>query len=290
MAKFNFRNKKKNIPLLLVNGRITKKTFLRWKFFKNFSKKIFEKIDICIASNKETEKYLQILGAKNIRNYGNLKFAKSKTSSNLKLDSNFLTKISERKIWCAASTHPSEEIFCAKTHLELKKTFNNILTVIIPRHINRTDKIADEISKLNLKVVKYTKLQEIKNETDILLIDAYGEALKFYNIAKCVFVGKSLVKSLEQVSGQNPIEPARLGCKIFHGPNVSNFEEVYEYLKYLNVAKEIRDPLELSQLLVEEFTSNKVKNVEIIEKIEKYGENTLADVVKEINVYINAYK
>ena len=55
-----------------------------------------------------------------------------------------------------------------------------------------------------------------------------NKTLKFYNIAKCVFVGKSLVKSLEQVSGQNPIEPARLGCKIFHGPNVSNFEEVYK--------------------------------------------------------------
>ena len=75
--------------MLLVNGRITKKTFLRWKFLKNFAKKIFEKFDLCIVSNKETENYLKILGAKNIKNYGNLKFAKTKFNSKKKLDSDY---------------------------------------------------------------------------------------------------------------------------------------------------------------------------------------------------------
>ena len=88
-----FHIKERNIPLLLVNGRITKKTFLRWKFIKNFAKKIFEKFDLCLVSNKETESYLQILGAKNIKNYGNLKFAKTKFNSKNKLASVFLNKI-----------------------------------------------------------------------------------------------------------------------------------------------------------------------------------------------------
>ena len=282
-----FHIKERNIPLLLVNGRITKKTFLRWKFLKNFAKKIFEKFDLCLVSNKETESYLQILGAKNIKNYGNLKFAKTKFNSKNKLDSIFLNKIKNRKIWCAASTHPSEEIFCAKTHLELKKTYNNILTVIVPRHINRIESIARELFNLNLKVALYSNFEKINDNTDILLIDAYGEALKFYEVSKCVFLGKSIVKSLAENSGQNPVEPARFGCKIFHGPNVSNFKEIYEYLKSLDVAHEVFSFSELSQSLAGELKEDKTNNDQIIEKIENYGLNTLNNVLKEIKIYIN---
>ena len=282
-----FDIKKRNIPLLLVNARITKKTFLRWKFVRNFATKIFEKFDSCLVSNNETEKYLQILGAKNIKNYGNIKFAKTKFDSENKLDPFFLEKIKSRKVWCAASTHPTEEIFCAKIHLELKKTYNNILTIIIPRHIDRIELIAKELSKLNLKTALYTNFKEINDNTDILLINAYGKALKFYEISKCVFLGKSTVKSLIEDSGQNPIEPARYGCKIFHGPNVSNFKEIYEFLGSLGVANKISSFPELSQSLVEELKNEKKNNEEIIKKIENYGQSTLNNVLKEIKTYIN---
>ena len=111
---------KKKIPLLLINARITKKSFDRWKLIIGFAKKIFGKFDLCIVSNKESESFLKILGAKNIKNYGNLKFSKIKTELNNKLDSDFLNKIQNRKIWCGASTHPTEEILCAKSHLKIK--------------------------------------------------------------------------------------------------------------------------------------------------------------------------
>ena len=88
----------KKIPLLLINARITKKSFVRWKLVINFAKQIFEKFDLCIVSNKETENYLKVLGAKNIKNYGNLKFAKTKVNLNKKLDSDLLNKIKNRKI------------------------------------------------------------------------------------------------------------------------------------------------------------------------------------------------
>ena len=107
--------------MLLINARITKKSFDRWKLIISFAKKIFEKFDLCIASNKESENFLKILGAKNIKNYGNLKFSNIKTELNNKLDSDFLNKIENRKIWCAASTHPTEEILCAKSHLKIKE-------------------------------------------------------------------------------------------------------------------------------------------------------------------------
>ncbi|MAH53348.1 MAG: glycosyltransferase N-terminal domain-containing protein [Pelagibacteraceae bacterium] len=282
-----FDIKKRNIPLLLINARITKKTFLRWKFVRNFATKIFEKFDSCLVSNNETEKYLQILGAKNIKNYGNIKFAKTKFNSENKLDPVFLEKIKSRKVWCAASTHPTEEIFCAKIHMELKKTYNNILTIIIPRHIHRIELIVKELSKLNLKTALYTNFKEMSDNADILLINTYGKALKFYEISKCVFLGKSTVKSLIEDSGQNPIEPARYGCKIFHGPNVSNFKEIYEFLGSLGVANKISSFPELSQSLVEELKNEKKNNEEIIKKIENYGQSTLNNVLKEIKTYIN---
>jgi len=279
--------KKKNIPLLLVNARITKKSFNRWSLIKNYAKKIFEKFDLCIASNEESENFLKILGSKNIKNYGNLKFAKSKSISNIKLSSDFLSKIENRNIWCAASTHPSEELFCAKTHSIIKKKYQNILTIIIPRHINRTEKITEDLKKINLKVLLYDNFKQINDGTDILLINTYGEALKFYQISKCVFLGKSLVKSLKENSGQNPIEPARFGCTIFHGPHVSNFDEVYEFLSSLGIANKVTSPEELSQLLDEELKKNKEKNEDILKKIENYGLNTLNNVLKEIKIYIN---
>ena len=276
----------KKIPLLLVNARITKKSFARWKLIINFAKKIFEKFDLCLTSNKESEVFLKILGAKNIKNYGNLKFSKTETDLINKLDSNFLNKIENRKIWCSASTHPTEEILCAKSHLKIKEKYKNILTIIIPRHIDRVETIYEELSKLGLEIVLSSNLSKLDNKTDLILVDSYGESLKFYNISKYVFLGKSLITSLVKDSGQNPIEPARLGCKILHGPHVSNFTEIYKYFGELGIAKEVKNIDELSLSLVEEFKEDKPKNPEIIEKIETYGQNILNNVTMEIKKYI----
>ena len=276
----------KKIPLLLINARITKKSFKRWKLIISFAKKIFEKFDLCIVSNKESENFLKILGAKNIKNYGNLKFSNIKNDLNKKLDSDFFNKIKNRKIWCAASTHPTEEILCARSHLKIKESYNNILTIIIPRHIDRIEKIRKELSNLNLKIVLYSKFDQIDINTDILLIDSYGETSKFYNISKCAFIGKSTIESLIMNSGQNPIEPARLGCKIFHGPNVSNFVEIYEYLRTLGVTKQVNNSNELSISLIEEFKENKGEKSNIKEEIHNYGQNILNNVIEELKKYI----
>jgi len=280
----------KKIPLLLINARITKKSFVRWRLVKNFAKKIFGKFDLCIASNKESENFLKILGSKNIKNFGNLKFSRIKNDLDLGLNSNFLDQIKNKKVWCAASTHPSEEMFCAKTHLKLKDKYKNVLTIIIPRHINRVKKINKELSKLNLKITLFSELNKINNDTDILVVNTYGETAKFYNIVKNVFLGKSITKNLAADSGQNPIEPARFGCKIFHGPNVSNFNEIYKYLKTLDVSKEINNAEELFQSLTEEFDKDHAKDEKIKEKLDNFGQNILNNVIIELKKYINNYK
>ena len=279
--------KKRNIPLLLINGRISKKTFLKWNFFKNFAKKVFEKFDLCIASNKEAENYLRELGAKNIKNYGNLKFTKTKLKSDNYSNKNLKEKLENRKIWCAASTHSPEELFCSKTHLELKKIYNNILTIIIPRHITRTKKIIDKLSTLNLKITLYSDIKNLNDSTDILLVDSYGDSLKFYHVVKYIFLGKSTIKSLINDSGQNPLEASMAGCKIFHGPYVSNFNDEYKYLNSLGVTKKIYNSEDLKKSLIEEFQIDKNRDIYIAEKIKKYGETILNNVIEEIKIYIN---
>ena len=277
---------KRKIPLLLINARITKKSFMRWKLIMNFAKKIFEKFDLCLVSNKESENFLRILGAKNIKNHGNIKFTNIASNSNKKLDVIFLNKIKDRKIWCAASTHPTEEILCANSHLKIKEKYKNILTIIIPRHVDRVKKINEDLLKLNLKILLSSQLTHIDSKTDIILVDSYGEALKFYDVSKYVFLGKSLVKSLIKDGGQNPIEPARLGCKIFHGPYISNFFETYEFFKNLNITKEVNNSNELSISLVEEFKEDKPKNQFVAAKIENYGQNIMNNVIVELKKYI----
>ena len=281
--------KLKKIPLLLINARITKKTFNRWVLLKKFSKNIFEKFDLCLASNKESEIYLNTLGAKNIKNYGNLKFSNIKdiiNDNNQNFKSSFIDQIKNRKIWCASSTHLSEEVLCAEAHKKIKKSYNNVLTIIIPRHINRVDDIYKKLSNLNLKVAIFSKLEKVNTDLDIILINSYGEALKFYKISKCVFLGKSLIGSLAKDSGQNPIEPARVGCKILHGPNISNFIEIYKYLHTLGVTKQILSSEDIGVAVINEFEENIKKNDTIVKKIENYGQSILNNVTKEIEKYI----
>jgi 3-deoxy-D-manno-octulosonic-acid transferase len=276
----------KKIPLLLVNARITNKTFNRWRLAKNFAKNVFGKFELCVASNLESENFLKILGAKNIKNYGNLKFSNIKTDKNSTLDLVFLNKIKNRKIWCAASTHLNEEVLCGTAHLKIKKIHSDVLTIIIPRHVNRVKKISDELLKLNLKVILSSSIEKISDNTDIILIDAYGETLKFFDVSKYVFVGKSLVELLKNDSGQNPIEAARLGCKIYHGPNVTNFKEIYDHFNTLGITKKVNNLEELSLSLIGEFNDDKPKNYQAVSKIENYGHNIFNNINAELKKYI----
>ena len=115
------------------------------------------------------------------------------------------------------------------------------------------------------------------------MVDVYGEASKFYSISKCVFLGGSLIKH----GGQNPIEPSRFGCKIFHGPHINNFTEIYEYLKSLGITNQIYTTEDLSQSLVDEFKTAKINNNQIIEQIDSYGLNILNCVIKDLKKYIS---
>ncbi len=282
---FIFEIKKKNIPIVLLNARITDKTLKKWNLFKSFAKKIFLSFDICIASSTNSKENLECLGVSKIKYYGNLKYIDNPKRYN-KLEKVIADSLKNRIIWLAASTHKNEEKFCLTTHKIIKNKYPNILTIIAPRHINRTGEIMNEIKKSNLIGQVINNNESIKENTDIALINSFGSLNKYYEHCKNIFMGKSLNKKLALVGGQNPIEAARFGCKIYHGPYVYNFLEVYNFLKTNKISEEINSEKELSSKIVFDIQSNLKINDSKLKEIEIFGKNIFDSTIQKLNELI----
>ena len=272
---------KKNIPLVLLNARITKKTFRKWFFIKNLSKATFKNISRAYPQNNETFNYLKKLNVSNIKKIGNLKFTNNTQNNLIKFDKTLLKNLKNKKIWCASSTHPGEEIICANVHLSLKKKYKNFLTIIIPRHVSRVDKIIKEIKNLKLNIVTHSSNPQNFKDTDIYLVDTYGETKKFYQSSKIVFMGKSLTGK----GGQNPLEPARHGAAILYGPNVSNFVDTYKLLDKLKITHKINGVNSLTSMVNKLMI--KPNNHKNYLKVEKIGKKILNETKDEINSLLN---
>ena len=267
---------KRNTPIFLLNGRITNRSFNRWKVFSSFAKSIFSKFDLCLSSNVETKKYLKKLGAKNIKIIGNLKFSQSENEKT-NLNKDLLNLIKSRKTWCASSTHYNEEKFCGIAHINLKKKFKNLLTIIIPRHINRINSIKTELNNLNLKVHLDEPKKKIDPNTDIYLVNSYGKTKLFYKACKNIFLGGSLIMH----GGQNPLEAARFGARILHGPNTDNFKDIYKLLKSYKISKKIHTYENLASSII--FKKNRILG----KKIKKIGDKILKKTINELDQIIN---
>ena len=181
----------------------------------------------------------------------------------------------------AISTHQNEEIFCTKIHADLKKKYKNGITIIIPRHIHRTSEIKEEIEKTGLKIHLHSSNKKINNKTDIYLVDTFGETKLFLKICKIVFLGGSLIEH----GGQNPLEAARIGCKVIHGPNISNFLEVYNLLNKNNISSKIKT-IKQARSIIQKNLGIKFSSKKIIKKLNSIGNEVLFKNQKEINKYI----
>ena len=279
-AMFKTLNKK-NIPLLLLNARLTKKSFNKWYKYNFFSKSIFRLITKAYPQNLETNKFLKKLGVKKIKYIGNLKFSENYNDKRNEITPSLKNKFKNKKIWIASSTHSGEEIFCVKAHLELKKKIKNLITIIIPRHISRANEIISEIAKFNLNTISHSSKSKNFKNLDIYLVDTFGETKKFFKIASTVFLGGSIIKR----GGQNPLEAARYGSKILHGQNIDNFKDVYKLLNSLNISKKVSNYHELASSI------SFLRNQKIGLKISKIGKIILKNTLKEIDTQIkNEFK
>ena len=273
--------KEKKIPTILLNGRITKKSYKRWLFFSSFANSIFNKFDLCLSSNNDSKKYLKNLGAKNIKFIGNLKYAQSEQKI-FDINKKIKSFIKSKKVWCASSTHYDEEKFCGIIHKKLKKKHKNLLTIIIPRHINRVESIKKELTDINLKVHLDEPDSKIDKSVDIYLVNSYGKTKSFFSNCKNVFLGGSLVNH----GGQNPLEAARFGCNILHGKNVSNFTEIYKFLDKKNITRLVKSKTEFENKLDFLLLKKSNSSISIKNRISNIGKKILKDTQKEINFFL----
>ena len=268
-----------NIPIIIMNARITERSFNKWKIFPNFANQVFGKISLALPQNLETFKYLKLLKVKNIKTAGNLKYYGKKNNQDHQAKS-LKNKFRNFKVWCAASTHSNEEILIGKLHKMLKKREKRLITIIIPRHINRTNEIASALNNLDLNCITHSSNQKIQKDTDVYLVDSYGESSRFYSLTNISFVGGSIINH----GGQNPLEPARLGNYIINGPNVKNFKEIYTFLNNLKMASSTSNILKMENFILKKIKT-KVPNKNI-KKIIKIGDEVLEKNLFYINKYL----
>ena len=266
-----------NIPIILLNGRITKKTFKRWLIFSHFAKSIFYKFNLCLSSSIESKNYLTKLGAKKVQFIGNLKFSHPDNEF-LNSDKNLEKFIKSKTSWCASSTHFNEEKHCGLVHHKLKKKYKNLLTIIIPRHVDRADSILEELNKMKLKVHLDEPKKTIDSSTDIYLVNSYGKTKLFYKMCKNIFMGGSLIDH----GGQNPLEAVRFGCNILHGPKVANFKEIYGFLKAKKLSTKVNNQNHLSYHL-KKILNQKNFSKKIVKRINLEGNKILKRTYNIIN-------
>ena len=164
----------------------------------------------------------------------------------------------------------------------MKKKYKNLLTVIIPRHIDREEEIKEQLSNLGLKVHTHEPKSRINEDTDIYLVNSFGKTKSFYSLIKNVFLGGSLIEH----GGQNPLEAVRYNCNILHGPNVSNFNEIYKFLNKQKISKKVINLNQTSNILNKLLNSKKSqKNIK--DKINKIGQKILEKNIDEINFILN---
>ena len=227
---------RRGVPLVLVNGRVSMRSFEGWRRAPEAARALFGRFALCLAQSGADAERLSALGARQSIVAGNLKFDIAPLPADPAAVESLAGLLTGRPLWMAASTHPGEEETVVWTHLALRERLPGLLTFLAPRHPGRGDEIAAYAASAGLAVTRRSR-GDAEAAGDLHLIDSVGDLGLFYRLAPLVFMGGSLVPH----GGQNPIEPARLGAAILHGPHVANFADVYHALDRSGGALPVED-------------------------------------------------
>ena len=277
---------KTQAPMILLNGRVSEKSYRIWKIFPSFIKKLLSSFDICLGQSNVEEEKLKSLGAKNVAYMGNLKFGAKKLSLDEGEYQTLKKNLKNRTVWLAASTHPHEEKIIGSIHLKLKSYFENLLTVIVPRHPSRGNAIGKILKGNGLNISQRSKHDTIERETEIYLADTIGELALFYKLSDVVFLGGSLK---EHAGGHNPLEPSHFLCALVVGPGIKNFNEVFQEFFTSNAAIQIKNGEDLFRNILD-LLKNKKKRENIAmraNKIAKGKSKILEDIYLLLKPFLN---
>jgi 3-deoxy-D-manno-octulosonic-acid transferase len=233
--------RRRSVPMVLLNARISSRSLAGWRRMPGLARQV---LGCFMAIQAQSEMYaarLRSLGGRNVTAPGNLKFAAPPLPVDAAALSCFAPILGTRHVWLAASTHPGEEALIFRVHHLLAHAHPGLLTILVPRHPERGAEIAAQAGEI---LVARRARGETPPAQGVWLADTLGELGLWYRLARIVFVGRSL---LPPGGGQNPLEPARLGCAVAVGPYTANFVDAVAVLREAGALTVIRDVQTLAQ-------------------------------------------
>jgi 3-deoxy-D-manno-octulosonic-acid transferase len=233
---------RRGVPLVLLNGRISDRSYRRWMKNRNVSAKLLSTFIYLFAKSDEDKKKLLGMGAKVVVCVGNLKYGVPPLEYDEKVLGALEKSLGGRKAWVAASTHEGEEALLEISHRVVRAAHPDALLIIAPRHPARGVEIAKMFEERGYSVAVRSTGQKITSETAVYIADTLGELGLFFKLAPVAFVGGSLLPNL---AGHNPFEPAKLGDAVLSGMFVSSFAETYDIMKAEDAVIMVEDETEL---------------------------------------------
>lgn len=235
----------RGVPMILVNGRLSERSFSRWQLQPGVIAALLRRFDLCLAQSSADAQRFGQLGAPRISSIGNLKLDAPAPPVDLPTLRKFKSLLDTRVVIAAASTHEGEEAAVIGAHRALRGKCPSLLTIIAPRHPERGPGIAEAAKAAGFSVALRSRDELPRPDVDIFVADSLGELGLIYRLAPAVFMGGSLASH----GGQNPIEAIQLGAAVVHGPHVWNFAEIYNALDSAHGAKQVADEASLTACL-----------------------------------------
>ncbi len=226
--------KRNNIPSVVVSGRISNRSYHKYRWGRFFFTKVLDNIHLfCMQTEVDSKRIINIGADKDrVTTVGNLKFDQCVPTITTEEKENLYNMLSLKEgqtIFIAGSTHKGEENIVLEVFKNLKKTYEDLILILAPRHPERFDEVADLLSHQKLRSIKKTKIKvaQKSNHHDIILLDTIGELSKLYSIGTIIFVGGSLVST----GGHNVLEPVAYKKAVIFGPHMDNFSEISRCLR-----------------------------------------------------------
>ncbi len=232
----------RKIPLVLLNARLSERSYEGWRLASATIKRLLSVFSLCLAQDRASAERLRALGARTVHMLGNLKFAAMPLPEVPDLRLDFSRALGARPRWLAASIHPGEDVVIAKAHLALCARLPDVVTIVVPRHPERGPAIAETFITQGLVTRRRAAGDTPDEACEIYIADTLGELGTFARLTQTVFMGGSLIPH----GGQNPLEPARLGCAIVAGPHTDNFAEIYDQLEAAKALLRAKDAATLA--------------------------------------------
>ena len=229
--------KMKNIPLFVINGRISDSTFKSYKFLKGFFKELFKNYtEILTQSEEDRQKFIEIgAPAEKTQVMKNLKFDVKRIDSDIEIGKG------ANRIIIAGSTHKGEDEIILEAFTKLKQQFSDIKLLLAPRHLTRVNNVKDLTEKTGLKYGFRSK-NDTFTDNDIIILDTLGELSRMYQICDFAFIGGSFNKT----GGHNPLEAVVYDKPVISGPSIHNFRDIYWILSRSKAGKVVKTPKELT--------------------------------------------